>query len=405
MLLKMMQCKSTRLAAKIFVVAGILSVFASALSVFLNNTNSFLFFDILKGLNMPGLDACTASKSAAGPAILNMTLLIQTSLLCTFAVPAVWSGYKLSGAGKLVVSFQIFILGMIAEVAVWKYLNVSGMPLTLALLIAGALFVGRLVRKNHDERVLFDSKTIELELRNRELTESRLAMVKQDESERRLLAADLHDQVLNDLRIVFQKFENYATLPTIEGRDEISVLMKQSMTDVREIMDDLCPTMLSEFGLPAAVEDRLDKAADAAGFSVRFTNTVKAEVIDLLSVVEQQLIYRLVQESITNVRKHAEATILRVDMSIEEDQMVIRVVDNGKGINPFKASESSRGLVYMRLRAALIGAKIFWQTAPGGSGTTVEIRINVSNALPAPSSDAQKVMPGQIPSVGAVVYV
>jgi signal transduction histidine kinase len=63
-----------------------------------------------------------------------------------------------------------------------------------------------------------------------------------------------------------------------------------------------------------------------------------------------------------------------------DSQLIFSVTDNGKGIDPAKLSESSRGTLYMRLIAALIGAKVSWKQGPDGKGTTVEIRLHVQDS-------------------------
>jgi signal transduction histidine kinase len=297
-----------------------------------------------------------------------------------FSSGAVWAGYKFSGVGKYVLCMQLLVLSLVYQMIVWQFFQASGHPISIALAICAACLAGRLLKLRDDERRQFDSRQIELKLRHDELQESRIALVKQDESERRLLAADLHDQVLNDLRTIQKKFEQYAANPEPAARDHINKLMKQTMGDIREIMDELCPVMLEEFGLGPAIEERLDKASQLAGFDVRFNQIAKSENLDKLMPVQRLLIYRLVQESLTNVSKHANASLVRVVIDENESNLIFSVTDNGKGIDPSKLSESSRGTLYMRLRAALIGAKVSWKQGPDGKGTTVEIRLHVQNS-------------------------
>jgi signal transduction histidine kinase len=237
------------------------------------------------------------------------------------------------------------------------------------------MLAGCFIKSLDDEKQKMCAQQIELNLRTRQLEESRIALVKQDEIERRLFAADLHDQVLNDLRSVFARFENYTCRPDKEVEESIRAQLKQTMSDVRGIMDDLCPIILSEFGLPAAIEDRLDRAAQEGNFDVRFNLAADKKELDALSDVERQLIYRLVQECINNTRKHACASLLSVIITRESDQLVLRVNDNGNGVDLEKLNQSSRGTLYMRLRAAIIGARVGWMPGPAGRGTTVEIRM------------------------------
>jgi signal transduction histidine kinase len=296
--------------------------------------------------------------------------------LLMFTTAAIWTGYKLQLAGRIVVALQLTVFSIIYGWATWQVFSAPGRPVGMFLAVVLATLVGALLKSRDQEKRGIEAKNIELKLRNQELLESRLAMVKSDEAERRLLAADLHDQVLNDLRQVLQKFEHYSGAGEHDSNTAgaISGQLKQTMNDIREIMDDLCPVMLDEFGLGAAVEDRLDKAASQHRLDVRFSNTVTESELSSLSSVERQLLYRLVQESITNICKHANATTVKVSLQSEDSMLVMRVSDNGKGIDPAKLKTSSRGTLYMRLRAGLIGATISWKPQPTGTGTLVEIR-------------------------------
>lgn len=374
--------------ARVVATASLLSLIVFCMAPLFSAPDSILFKDVMHGFGelLPSVHMPVSSQPAAGAELATAAGLISSGgffhylALLIFSSLSVWAAYKFVGSARIVVAVQLFVLSLVYQLAIWQCCKIAGHPTSLLVgIIAGSL-VGRLLKSRDDEKRQFDAKQVELKLRNEELQESRLAMVKQDESERRLLAADLHDQVLNDLRTIQKKFRAFADAPDPETRDKIDALMKQTMTDIREIMDELCPVMLEEFGLAAAIEDRLDKASQLAGFDVRFNQTGNGNHLDELLPVQRLLLYRLVQESLTNICKHANASLVRVVIQDEESQLVISVTDNGKGIDPSLLSESSRGTLYMRLRAALIGAKVSWKQGPDGKGTTVEIRVHVQDS-------------------------
>jgi signal transduction histidine kinase len=342
------------------------------------------FAELLPSLPFPDFKNMQTGSSIAGgsllPDIFSSSGASHILGLILFASGAAWASYKFAGAGRIVFLLQLLVLSLVYQVLVWHFARATGHPASIVVAILGSCLVGRLLKSRDDERRQFEARQIELKLRNEELQESRLALVRQDESERRLLAADLHDQVLNDLRTIQKKFGQYVASPEPEARDKIDSLFKQVMTDIREIMDELCPVMLEEFGLAAAIEDRLDKAAQLGGFNVRFSQTVEGSELDDLAPVQKLLLYRLVQESLTNVCKHAAASLVRVSIVCQDSQLIFSVTDNGKGIDASRLSESSRGTLYMRLRAALIGAKVSWKQGPDGKGTTVEIRLHVQDS-------------------------
>ncbi len=363
--------------ARVLAAASFVSFVIFGMAPMLERFDTGTFNDIMHGFT--DLLPCIATPCAK---LSNNVVVTGCHILglLLFSSCSVWAGYKFSGVGRIVFIFQLLVLSLVYQLAGWQFFKATGHPVSIAAAICTACFVGWLLKLRDDERRQFNARQIELKLRNEELQESRIALVKQDESERRLLAADLHDQVLNDLRTIQKNFELYANHPGPEARDKINLLLKQTMGDIREIMDELCPVMLEEFGLSAAIEDRLDKAAQLAGFEVRFSQTVKGNHLDTLLPVQKLLIYRLVQESLTNVCKHANASRVRVSIEYEDSQLIFSITDNGKGIEANSLSESSRGTLYMRLRAALIGAKVSWKQGPDGKGTTVEIRLHVQDS-------------------------
>lgn len=243
-----------------------------------------------------------------------------------------------------------------------------------------ALLFGELVGWSAIEQKLSVAKQkqlgVEAKLRQRQLEESQILLVKSDETDKRIFAADLHDRVLNDIKMALNEFNEYKKTPDDAKARKISKLLNETMIDMRSLMDELNPVMLECFGLVAALEDCANTYGERAGFSITFVNTAPADLITRLNQVEQQLIYRLIQESLTNITKHAEAKNVVIKMSNAGDELRIEVADDGKGMSG-DADESSRGLKYMRMRAALIGANVAWTAGTHGKGTAVHINVPV----------------------------
>lgn len=368
----------TKRVTRVIISAAFLSFVILGMGPAIEKLDTRMFQEI-----MQGFADLIPSLTKAGSQTPDTTAMIWSHIfgLLLFSSGAVWAGYKASGAARFVLGLQLVVLSLVFQLLSWQFFKAAGHPISIATAIGAGCIIGRMLKMRDDERRQLEAKQIELKVRNEELQESRLALVKHDESDRRLLAADLHDQVLNDLRTIQKNFEGYVANPQTESRDKINSMLKQTMTEIREIMDELCPVMLDEFGLSAAIEDRLDKVSQQAGFGVRFNQSPKAtDRLDKLSSVERQLLYRLIQESLNNICKHANASIVRLAIEEENQQLIFRVTDDGKGIDPSRLSESSRGTLYMRLRAALIGAKVSWKQGPDGKGTTVEIRLHVQGS-------------------------
>lgn len=290
----------------------------------------------------------------------------------------VWTAFKLPAVPRAFALVSLLVLSLLYQWNLWHLFHLPGHPLGFLTAIICGVAAGQNLRTREMRRRENEAHYYELKLRNQELLDTRLALLKQDEMERRILAADLHDQVLNDLKQVVQRFESYVKSPDEATAATIRTLSNQVMKEIREVMDSLSPSVLEHLGLGAAIEDCLRRGSDRAGFKVRFRNKLDSTDLDGLSLVEQSLLYRLVQESITNVCKHAGASTVRASMEKEDDSLVIRIADDGKGIDPSMMRADSRGLKYMRYRADLIGATIGWRAGDDGKGTTVEIRVSLA---------------------------
>lgn len=362
---------------------GIVALVTSILLVLLHPTlaslDASLFAELLEAFkDLSG----TVSK---GPGTATVSALNWLKLLCEtffFAVIAAFAAYRLNKTTVFFLMVQLCVLSVIYQSLSWRFANLQGHPVSLLVSIFVGCAAGLALKGFDENRLASDALRIQLELRNRELLESRLAIVKQDERERRLLAADLHDQVLNDLKKISEQLDTLSTPSEQEFSKQIQSSLKSVMGEIREIMDNLCPVVLEHFGLAAAVEECLEKGAQRSGFDFLLEQRAPESYINNLSTVEKQLLFRLVQESVTNICKHAQATHVRVTFEDGGNQLLISVQDNGKGLNKDALADSSRGLLYMKLRAALIGAQIHWSPGADNIGTRVEIRTLPSAGVP-----------------------
>jgi signal transduction histidine kinase len=309
---------------------------------------------------------------------LPQSLPLEYFLSFGMSVASTLAAYKLAVVARAIVIAQLLALSLLCQWTMWQVLGIEAHPLLYLLPLALGVCTGYGLRRLGLERKRSESQYYELMLRNKELQETKLQIVKQDEVERRMLAADLHDQVLNDLKAIVHKFDDFATEPETDKADNIRRLLNQAMGEIREVMDSLCPSALEHLGLVAAVEDCLRRGGERAGFKGRVRSKLNGTDLGVLSMVEQSLLYRLVQESITNICKHAGASTVRANVEMDGSQLVIRVADDGKGIDKSKWREDSRGIRYMRQRADLIGATIAWRPGEGEKGTVVEIRMELA---------------------------
>lgn len=201
------------------------------------------------------------------------------------------------------------------------------------------------------------------------------------EEERRRVARELHDeaaQALTSLLVRVRLLERSATAE--EARQHVQELRKltaEALEEVRRVALELRPTILDDLGLVAALGWRVDEFNAAS--SARVTLTVSGLEERLPATVELAF-YRVAQEALTNVLRHAHAQKAWVTVRREDGWVKLEIVDDGVGFDlqtPRKAGSHGLGLVGMRERMALIGGELSIQAADGG-GTRITARAPVN---------------------------
>jgi len=202
-----------------------------------------------------------------------------------------------------------------------------------------------------------------LERLETERRESSQRALRAQEAERRRIASGLHDEVGQVLTGVLLRLED----------DETKEAVRQALEEVRRIARELRPEMLEQLGLVSALTELSRKFADSSGIRVerRF-----ATGLPPLSDDSELAVYRVAQESLTNIARHADASRVEIALQPGPDSVVLRVIDDGRGIptaDPF-ALDGHGGLRGMRERALLVGGAL--AVKPGSDGG-VEVRLEV----------------------------
>ncbi len=195
------------------------------------------------------------------------------------------------------------------------------------------------------------------------------------ESERQRIARELHDEVGQTLTAVMLQIESLAAKIPDELRDELDELRETTRLgamDVRRIAARLRPEALEDLGLPSALSALTTAFAEHAGVRV----DRRLERTPPLSEEQELVIYRVAQEALTNVARHARASSAEVALTQVDGAVTLRVRDDGQGL-PATAAASSSGIRGMRERALLIGAQLSIGPADGG-GTEVVLRVPVN---------------------------
>lgn len=210
----------------------------------------------------------------------------------------------------------------------------------------------------------------ELERSRRELRRLSANQVDAREEERRRIARELHDELGQRLTALKMELAALATQSPLGGsRERIASMLEmvdETVASVRRIATDLRPLMLDDLGLNAAIEWLANGWARRMGIAVQLH---LGEADPPLGEAASIALYRMVQEALTNVARHARATEVQIEIRHEAGELVLTVQDNGTGFaEPSMYREGSHGLMGMRERAYMLGGQFEIGTSSGGGG-------------------------------------
>jgi signal transduction histidine kinase len=204
-----------------------------------------------------------------------------------------------------------------------------------------------------------------------------------EETERRRLAHELHDDFGQRLMALRMKLQLSKLRPDqrVAAIDDCIVMSEELMQDVRTFARGLRPPLLDEVGLGPALRALVEGHVDPSA-SVRTIDV--PERLPRLPPSIELAVYRVVQEAIANVVRHSGATRLSVAARVEDGEIVVWVIDNGRGFRPDQvhAAQAHLGLVSMRERAGFAGGRLEVDSSPG-RGTRLAVRVPI--AAPAPA--------------------
>ena len=203
-------------------------------------------------------------------------------------------------------------------------------------------------------------------------------LVEVQEDERRAIARELHDeagQALASLRFGLRLLEREIDEGgSVTGR--VAELMQRTdavIDGLHRLAADLRPPSLDPLGLEAALREYVRSAGSKFGLEVRFK--ARGFASERLPVVVETALYRVVQEAMTNVARHAGATRVDVLAECRGDRVVVVVEDDGTGFDPDRVRRGDHlGLLGMRERAEALGGTMVVESSPGG-GTTIVVEV------------------------------
>jgi len=242
--------------------------------------------------------------------------------------------------------------------------------------------IERSLRKSerHYSRLLVESARLQERLRHL----SRQILSAQEE-ERKKISRELHDQIaatLTGVNIQLADLKKEAV-----GNDEVlkrkiattQKLVQDSVDIIHRFARDLRPSTLDDLGLIPALHSFAKTFSKQTGIRISLAVSAQVEKVD---ITKRTVLYRVAQEALTNVAKHARATEVKVKICSSNGSVIMCVVDNGKSfqIEPFSYRKGNKrlGLLGMRERVEMVGGTFLVESEPG-KGTSVQANIPIPN--------------------------
>lgn len=222
----------------------------------------------------------------------------------------------------------------------------------------------------------FNGMLDRLETARREAARTALAA---QEAERLRVAQELHDEIGQTLTAITLRAEHAAGGDPARASQELGRVadaVRGSLDEVRRIARELRPEALDDLGLMNALI-ALCSRVDAQG-GPRIRRQLQPRLPPLTPDVEL-VIYRIVQESLTNALRHANATAVTVSLKADAETVTVSVADDGEGM-PTHAPGDTAGIAGMRERALLVGGRLSIESKPG-VGTTVQLAVPLDEGL------------------------
>lgn len=251
----------------------------------------------------------------------------------------------------------------------------------LVLLVASFTLVVRQIRLRSRIRDLLagENQRLESEVARRTAELSRMAQYLSNvrETEKSRLARELHDElgaILTSAKMdaswMARKIDPEAMTAIRERFNRLVEQLNRGIALKRRIIDNLRPPLLEELGLVSSVQAMLDEVRASTSLAVEFE---APETLPPLSAEKTLALYRITQESVTNVRKYAKARSLAIRLQYADGRLRLEVADDGVGFDP-AVSTATHGLEGMRYRVQTFGGRFEVRSAPG-AGTRVMAEI------------------------------
>jgi two-component system sensor histidine kinase UhpB len=245
-----------------------------------------------------------------------------------------------------------------------------------------------------------------LERDRQQLQALSVQVIDAQEAERKRIARELHDetaQTLTSLLVRLRILERAGDPADLRASTaELRELTLQALEEVRNMARELRPTTLDDLGLVAAAQSYTEHCAELLGFGVTFH---AESFTQRLAPHVELVLYRVIQEALTNVARHANAHHVEVWLAQEGARAVATIRDDGVGFDVeavLASKERGLGLFGMQERMALVGGRLQLSAWPGG-GTLVRAEVPL-DPVPVFSGHATEEVPTQAPAPGYMAH-
>ena len=225
------------------------------------------------------------------------------------------------------------------------------------------------------QRQKLKNQEIESLKQNQEITNLE-ALIDGEEKERKRIAQELHDGLNGDLSAIKYRLsslqDSSLCVTDSENVMKIITMIDESCAQVRSISHNLMPSSILEYGLIESVREYCIKINNSNSFKIEF-QTFGTNLS--LPKKTETIIYRIIQELVTNILKHAKATEAMIQLNYREDELFITVEDNGIGFDTTKVSEGI-GHKNIKTRVAFLNAQLNVDSSTKGTSYTISIDLN-----------------------------
>jgi|WetSurMetagenome_2_1015567.scaffolds.fasta_scaffold10053_1 two-component system, NarL family, sensor histidine kinase DegS len=285
-----------------------------------------------------------------------------------FLIPIIYASLTLSWPGGIFAWF-LALIWVLPSILSWSN-SVHALSVVLLLLpvLPAAMVAGERRWHAREKRYFVE--------REQERQAYIARLVETQEAERRRIAQELHDETLQTLMVIANKADSLALSGTdaaqVRGNQWIKQEVLQTMDDLRRLSMNLRPSILDNFGLVSGVRWLVNNSNSQNTCCLDISVTGEERKMSGLSEVT---VFRVVQEAINNIQRHARAETGTITLEFMDDHLLLEVIDDGVGFHPPErlvtyVGESKLGIIGMEQRVVSIGGRMILNSNPGG-GTRI----------------------------------